>query len=170
MAINVTANPARLTWSSFRLVDSIPDSDEEAQVNPETSIPEMRIEHGRGQFRLASFTILVGLNQTNTMVVRTAEQTAELLEHEQGHYDLLIVGVRALAREMESLAAASTRDLGAQVQRVRDTHAARAEAIDAAYDRQTDHSRNGAEQTRWNGLIRAAMANPRAREISGMRL
>ncbi len=172
MSIRVVSNPTRIMWSHFREVDSIPGTSEEAQINPQMSpmnnVSPMRTANGR--FRLPNLTITVGLNMLETMVRRSATKTNELLQHEQGHYDLLILVCRVMARELESIEEASFQDLASRVQEVKSLHDARAESIDSEYDRQTDHHRNRPAQSRWDAAIAHAMRNPLASEVLGIAL
>ncbi len=167
MAIRVQALP-RIGWELFRPVASIPDTSEEAQINPELpSVPNLHPERTPGgRFRLPSFTFNVGVNRQNTMIVKTAD----LLKHEQGHYDLLVLVTRALARELESLEVESVAELGRQLTAARQTHDERAQALDAEYDKQTEHSRNRAAQARWDIAITAALADPRSTTIANLPL
>ena len=171
MAIRVQT-VGRITWGMFRAVQSIPGTTEEAQIGPELpAVPNLRPQRTpSGSFRLPSFTLTVGLNSTNTVVLRTANRTADLLKHEQGHYDLLVLVTRAFARDLEGLEAPSVEELGRLVEAAQQTHADRAQALDAAYDEQTDHSRNRTAQQRWDAAITAALANPSSQSISGMDL
>jgi hypothetical protein len=123
-----------------------------------------------GRFRLPSLTLTVGLNRHNTMVLQKAKKTDELLKHEQGHFDILVLVTRALARELESLEAESAPDLGDLLQDARDRHSARADTIDAAYDTETEHSRKKQAQAKWDIAIAAALRDPKASKISGMEL
>lgn len=172
MSITVRANPTRVSWSHFRPVGSIPDSSEEAQINPE--MPPLQNLHPQrtpnGRFRLPSTTLTVGLNGHNTIVVRTANKTAELLQHEQGHFDLLVLVTRALAKDLESIESASMDDLGRQVKDAVARHDARAQQIDAEYDKQTEHSRNRTEQSKWDTAIAQALRSPQATVVVGMPL
>jgi hypothetical protein len=175
MTITVRATPVNLSWDNFREVDSIPDADadgEVAQVNPEVSFPQnlRPQQQPGGVFRLPDFTVTVAPNALNTMVLNTANKTDDLLRHEQGHYNLLVLVARAMARELQAATGTSAQDLGNQVQRIRTTHMNRAQTIDSTYDTRTNHGRDSDEQTRWNNLITAAMANPNATEINGMTL
>jgi hypothetical protein len=166
MAVRVqTLGP--LAWNLFRPVGSIQGTDEEAQINPEISpVPNLHPQRTpAGKFKLPSFTISVTVNRQETMVIRTARQTPELLKHEQGHYDLLVLVARALAREYESLEADSVQDLGQLVATAQSTHDARAQAVDALYDKETDHSRNRSGQQRWDLAIAAALAAQSADKI-----
>ncbi len=161
MAIRVLSLP-RIGWELFRTVASIPDTPEQAQIAPELpALNGLRPERTpAGRFRLPSFTFHVGVNRNDTMVVRGADKTADLLKHEQGHYDLLVLVTRAFARELESLEAPSVAELGRLMGAARQTHDDRAQAVDAKYDSETDHSRDRAAQQRWDNAITAALAQP----------
>lgn len=172
MSITVRAIPTRISWDLFRPVNSIPGTSETAQINPQMS-PLHNLHPQRtpdGRFRFPSFTVTVGVNRQNTLVLRTANKTNELLQHEQGHYDLLILVCRAMARELDSLEAASVQDLGRQLQETKARHDARAQAIDAEYDRQTENSRNRPLQSKWDAAIAQAMRDPHASQVAGMPL
>jgi hypothetical protein len=171
MAIRVMAVP-RIGWEMFRPVPQIPGTTEEAQIAPELpALNGLRPERTPGgRFRLPSLTLNVGVNRQDTMVLRTANKTADLLKHEQGHYDLLVLVTRAFARELESLEAASVPELGRLLNQARETHDARAQVIDAEYDKQTEHSRNRAAQQRWDNAIRVALALPSASRIENLEL
>ena len=171
MAIRVLTLP-RVGWELFRPVGHIPDTPEEAQINPELpAVPNLRPERtAGGRFRLPAFTFNVGVNRHETMILRTANKTADLLKHEQGHYDLLVLVTRAWARELESLEADSVAELGRQLADSQQTHADRAQALDAEYDKQTDHSRDRAAQQRWDQAITTALANPSTDTILTLKL
>jgi len=171
VTIRVVTLP-RISWALFRPVASIPDTTEEAQIAPEfPAVNGLRPERTPGgRFRLPSFVMHVRVNRRDTMVVRTANKTADLLKHEQGHYDLLVLVTRAFARELESLEAASVAELGSLLGTARQSHDERAQAVDAKYDSETDHSRNRAAQLRWNSAIVAALAQPRCDTIANLPL
>jgi len=172
MAISVHVNPARLTWGLFRPVDSIPDDSEDAQIAPiATGLENFHPQRLRnGNFKIPDLTITVSLDRSNTLVLHTADKTPELLSHEQRHLDLLVLVTRALARELEPIEAMSVSELATQLQAVKDRHAANAEAIDKAYDTQTDHSRNRAAQARWDSAIAQAMGSDNATQVLTMAL
>jgi len=173
MAVNVVANPTTLRWSNFRVVESSPDlsADEVAQIHPEMSMPpNIQVVNTNGAFRLNSFTINVAPVAQDTIVLRTATQTPELLRHEQGHYDLLILVARAMARDLGAASASNPAALNQRVQTVQQTHNNNAQAIDAAYDTQTDHGRNAVQQSAWSQAITAALASPSAANVRGLAL
>jgi hypothetical protein len=166
MAIKVSVNPSRLTWAHFRTVASVPDPDELAQVNPEMApIQNVRPQSVGKRFRLPTLTLSVRINSHNTLVLKSASKTPELLQHEQGHLDLLVLVTRALARDLENLEADSVGELATLMEQAKSLHDERAQAIDAAYDEQTDHSRNRLKQTTWDRAIAQALRDPNAAKV-----
>ena len=61
-------------------------------------------------------------------------------------------------------------DLATQLEDAKAQHAERAQAMDAEYDRQTDHSRNRAAQVKWDAAIAQALRDPRATKVAGLPL
>jgi hypothetical protein len=168
VAIKVVARPARLTWRNFKAVAVIPDSDEEAQIAPETNLPaRLHPVKVKDKFRLPDLTITIVLKSSDTIVIRTADKTADLLEHEQGHFDLMILSARAMAADLENIEADSLAELQSAVSDVQSTHGERADAVDKEYDRQTDHSRNAAQQRRWRKLIDEALGKTGVTALDG---
>ena len=166
MPVKVSVNPTRLTWNHFRVVSSIPGASEEAQVNPEMSpIQNVHPQSDGKVFRLPSLTLFVKINSSNTLVLKTANKTKELLQHEQGHLDLLVLVTRALARDLESLEADSVGELATALEEAKSLHDERAQAIDAAYDDQTEHSRNSQKQATWDRAIAQALTDPKASKV-----
>jgi hypothetical protein len=173
MAITVVANPVTLSWSNFRVVDASPDlsNDEVAQIHPEMGFPSnVQTVPTNGIFKLNAFTITVAPVQQDTIILRSAAQTADLLKHEQGHYDLVVLVARAVARELGTAADPSSAGLVAKVQATRQTHMSRAQALDSAYDTQTDHGKNVPAQISWNMAITAALGNPGSTTVKSLQL
>ena len=173
MAVNVIANPINLSWRNFQVVDSSPDlsGDEVAQVHPEMRMPpNVQVASSNGVFRLNAFTITVAPVPQDTIVLRSATQTDDLLRHEQGHYDLLILVAKAMARDLGPATDSSARGLNTQVQTIQQTHNANAQAIDSAYDTQTKNGKDSLQQTSWNQAIAAALGNRATSTVRGLRL
>jgi len=169
--IDVQANPSRLEWSLFRLVDSIPGSSEDARIAAEMSFPRpLKVERAGDEYRLPSFTITVAPEPGRTMVRRSAPLSEYLLRHEQGHYDIVVLAARALARELDAMTAASAEELSRRAQDCVDKHTNRAKDLSEAYDRETDRSRDPTAQARWIERIAAALSDPRAVSLAGLPL
>ncbi|MFW5810229.1 MAG: hypothetical protein ACOCWY_01340 [Thermodesulfobacteriota bacterium] len=88
MAITVSPNPVNLQWINFRTVPNLPDEDAHADIS--FNVPNRPFRRVDGQFMIAE-TFQIGVSP-EAKVVEGASQTAELLSHEQGHYNLGIIG------------------------------------------------------------------------------
>jgi uncharacterized protein DUF922 len=168
--ISVVAEPPRLTWSDFQTVESLAGS-EDAHIGAEISFPRpLRMESVAGAYRLPAFTITVAPEPSRSLVRRSAKGSAELLRHEQGHYDLVLLAARALARELATLTTSSATELSQRTQDCVSEHTERAARLSQAYDRQTDHGRNTPAQARWSDRIGVARAAEAVDELDGMPL
>ncbi len=168
--ITVLADPRVLTWSMFRSVDSLPES-EDAHIAAEMSFPRpLRMESADGEYRLPAFTIIVAPEPARTMVRRSAERSATLLRHEQGHYDIVVLVARALGRALASISASSVSELSGRAEDCVTQHTNRAVRLSEAYDRQTAHGRGLSEQARWSERIAAALAAETVGTLQGMPL
>jgi hypothetical protein len=171
MRITVRADPERLTWSDFRRVDSVSGTSEHARIAAEMSFPQpLRIERAEGEYRLPQFTITVTPQPARTVARRSVALSLALLRHEQGHYDIVVLAARALARELEGMTAGSAQELTRRVEDYVSKHTDRAERLSEAYDRATDHSHDPAEQARWTERIDAALADGEATRLEGLPL
>ena len=169
--IVVQAAPERLSWSLFRPVDSIPGSSEDARIAAEMSFPRpIRIEKIEDIYRLPPFAIRVAPEPEQTMVRRSIRPSRELLRHEQGHFDLVVLAARALARDLDRLIAASANELSRRVEELVAEHTERAERLSERYDRETDHSHDAKAQAQWSEMIAAALDSPAVSKIAGMPL
>jgi hypothetical protein len=168
--ISVVAAPPRLRWSDFQTVDSLAGS-EDAHIAAEISFPRpLRMENIDDTYRLPAFTITVAPEPTRTLVRRSAKASVDLLRHEQGHYDLVLLAARALARELATLTASSALELSQRTQDSVAEHTERAARLSQAYDRQTDHGRNLVVQERWGKRIGGALGMEAVDALDGMPL
>jgi len=172
MAIKVVARPAQLSWSDFRSVDALPDgSGDEAQTA--TEMPAMdgiQVVFSSGKYSLPDLTLTVGLDRSQTMVIKTAQKTADLLKHEQGHFDITLLTVRALALELQRIKANSPNSLAQQLKTGMQKHQNFANAIEAKYDEETKNSKDKDAQDDWNKAIAGAMGSSDVLSLKGMSL
>ena len=155
MSIRVVANPIQIAWPQFQVVQSLPNT-EDAHTDINFNLQNGALRNVKGQFMLAD---RLTLTVTPILkVLKTANQTADLLAHEQGHYNIGILVGRAMARELDQLSASTAKDLAKAASDVFDLHRlTRMPAVQSDYDTDTKGSQNATEQTRWNGLIAAGL-------------
>ncbi len=107
MPITVIPTPASLGWTNFSPVRALSNG-EDAHIDPGYEVQNRPLRRVGGQFLLAeTFELRV---HPRARVLRTANQTADLLAHEQGHYDIGILAARALARDLATISAATPSD------------------------------------------------------------
>jgi hypothetical protein len=172
MSVTVAVSPTQLSWTDFAPIDSLPDgSGDEAQtattMPPLSGIQPVSVQ---GKFVLPDLTLKVGLDRTQTLVLRSAQQTPELLKHEQGHFDITVLTVRAMAKELEALKAGSPSTLGQQLTAILSKHQQRADMLEVKYDKETKGSRDQDAQKTWNQAIDAAMKGSGVSILQGMPL
>jgi hypothetical protein len=172
MTIRVMTKPTLLTWNDFRPVDVLPDgSGEEAQISSEMpAMQNIKPVENNGKYSLPDLELTVGLTRSETVVVKNARRTANLLKHEQGHFDITVLTIRVLAMELQRLNAASVASLAKQIEMLRQKHQRCADAIEEKYDVETNHSRNREVQNKWDRAIQGAMGAQNVTSLLGMLL
>jgi hypothetical protein len=177
--------PRALMWSSFRQVTSSPSPPHQAQSSSSyTMAGGWRVSTVEGAFRVTGLRITVSTNTAASWAVAAARSNADLLRHEQGHYDItglvardLAIGILDLSLDTDAVAAMagagnSTADhqryAQREFQRAIDDLGRQATLLlnrlqtdpitraDGVYDRQTQHGRDRAAQLRWDSLFSQA--------------
>lgn len=156
MAIHVRASPVVLSWSDFTPVVTLPGK-EEAHTKVGFTLENKNFVHKDGVYALADVTLTV---TPSVQVLKTANQTADLLSHEQGHYNIGILVGRAMARELEKLWDQDPKKLADAAGKVYDKHRLTLmKPVQDSYDGDADGSRNAAGQAKWDKLIADALGS-----------
>lgn len=168
MPITVTPTPVSLAWSNFSAVRALTNG-EDAHIDVGFDLQNKPLRKVGTHWMLAEDIELKVRPQAR--VLRTANQTADLLAHEQGHYDIGILVGRALAADLQALSEATPAALVKAATAAFDLHRlTRMGAIQKAYDDDTKHSQDTKEQARWAGLISAALAAAGATAVNNLTL
>jgi hypothetical protein len=167
MAITVRANPTTLTWANFTGVANLAGN-EDAHINIDFDIPSVPPRQVGSNWMLAeTFEIVV---RPVAKVKNSATQTADLLSHEQGHYNIGIAVGWAMASDLQSLSAPTRAALGQQLTTAFNLHrTTRMGAVQQQYDQDTNHSQNTPHQSRWDTAIRNELTN-RSGTLCGLSL
>lgn len=168
MPITILPNPITLAWSDFATVNAL-SNNEDAHIDPGYEIQNRPLRRVNNQFMFAeTFELRV---HPRARVLSTANQTTDLLAHEQGHYDIGILAARALAADLASLSAKTPAELSRLAHDSLTLHTrTRLGPIQHAYDHDTNHSQNTQEQQRWSQMIATAMARSVATSINNLPL
>ena len=101
-------------------------------------------------------------------VERTAQQTNELLAHEQLHYHVGVVCARALCCDLQGLTARSYSGLMHAYSKLNRLHLrTRAAVIQKAYDKQTNHGLIVDKQLEWEAAMAECLAQPSLTRLMG---
>jgi Bacterial protein of unknown function (DUF922) len=144
-----------VSWSDFIQKSSRPAGEtEDAQIHPEMGFSNFQLKAvGRG-VGIKDVDININL-VTNDCWVVTSQMTNGLLQHEQGHYDIIAISAREFYNVLLGLSAASTHALQTKVTELRTRFQQKATTVDKRYDTQTDHSRKTQQQQQWDKAIAA---------------
>jgi hypothetical protein len=163
-----------LTWSNFT---GTPDSSSPllAFTSASFSLPPVTVvkDPSSGKYVLNDNVVITitfnasrswkKMAQINAKKLRTP---AEILKHEQGHYDIvallardLFIDLMQLKRKTYSGQAAFNQDVAPILTKYNGTE----KKVTKKYDSktETDHGENGPGQTKWNGYFRTAFTTPR---------
>ena len=171
MTITAFRNPAVLTWSDYDLVGIVIDPQDGSSQDAVTSfhfelMPDLPAERHNGRFRLPR---TMSISTTPSAIARIGgPRTADLLAHEQLHYDVGFAIARQLARELNVIDNATEPGLRGTLDSLIQLHFhTRARLIQRRYDLETHHGQNVYFQSIWSQNMRACLAHPHASHILG---
>jgi len=168
MPITIVPHPVTLSWSDFTPVDAL-SHHEDAHIDPGFELQNRPLRRVNNQFMLAENIEL--RVSPRARVLKRANQTADLLAHEQGHYDIGILAARALAADLASLSAKSPSELSRLANDAFTLHTrTRLGPIQHDYDQDSNHSQNTTGQQQWSQMISTAMSNASATSINNLPL
>jgi hypothetical protein len=156
--LQISGWPRSITWDEFNELSARPPGEtEDAQIHSEVDQPSrVSVVREGGIYRVTSLTVtLRTVNEDNWVV--TSHKSADLLSHEQGHYDITGLMGRDMGNEIVAVRARSRQDLQTKVTQIIEKYRRRAKALSERYDTETDHSGNRQAQKRWDDAIQSAM-------------
>ena len=150
-----------LSWSDFTTVPSRPHGvEEDAQIHSEIRPGKFTLARKGRSVTITDVDIEIALVSTDCWVLSSQANNADLLRHEQGHYDIIALNARELYKTLVGLSAASVHALQTQASKLQATIQRKVTSVDARYDTRTDHSRNTTIQQTWNRRIAAEKQKP----------
>jgi len=153
--------PSKVTWAQFKKVDSTPvGHTTNAHIEAEYRNPPGKIfqvaKVGR-HFKLTNVHLVLRVIPAETWVLK-GKPTKALLNHEQGHWDILGLIAREYHKEIKKLRASSVKQLKARFKKLEARMQEKADKINSGtggYDTDTDHGKKKAQQKKWDALIAA---------------
>lgn len=159
--MSLTGFDHRVRWDEFTSRSSRPTGiDEDAQIKTRTVSGGFQSHQPRGEeCRIISASIGLSVDPGLTWVVE-GHQSDDLLNHEQGHYDITALGTRELYNRVLQITAPRCPDINGLVLQLQTQIQIQIDAADDRYDLRTDHGINATIQQNWDTQIRAAKQNP----------
>jgi hypothetical protein len=149
-----------ISWSQFKKLSARPvGQNEDAQIHSEISFSNFKLAKKGSAITITDVDINIQLVPVDCWVVAD-QMSADLLKHEQGHYDILALNAREIQKELLKVTAASTQKLQAKVNDLQTKASQRVKTMDDRYDSATDHSRKKDIQQIWDRKIDTAKKNP----------
>ncbi len=154
----ITGFNHNVRWSEFREVNQRPANETEDAYIAVTFSYNYRTQTSRQNCRVTSVTTRISVNRNAAWVLRS-QKSAQLLRHEQGHYDITALGAREVHRRISALSAAQCSSIGTDAQNIRNEVQQTINQKNLRYDNQTSHGTNATAQQRWETSIRRARQN-----------
>jgi hypothetical protein len=150
--------PRAIKWSEFEEIAERPaDEEENARIHAVAELSEkVDVCREDGKLRLAGFTVNLKVLKEDSWVV-TGKQSGELLNHEQGHYDLAGLKAKELMNKLAALRADDLEELQELVNQALEDSRVSSQELSDLYDDDTDHGRKPDRQAKWDEAIRQAI-------------
>lgn len=153
----------QLTWSDFK-ANPPKETDYAALTFPFLSYDRIGWDIKDGAFILkADFLVKITMKKDKSWVVQS-EKSADLLSHEQGHYDMTVIGGKILLKKYNALTSKRFASKNALENELRSIYQDVSNAVganDEAYDDETDHGLIAEKQKEWKALIARGMRSGR---------
>jgi hypothetical protein len=121
---------------------------------------QFRFVRDRSGWRLNDVHLAVVIHSNRTWVVG-GQETPELLNHEQGHWDITGLIAREALQAYGRLRARMPKELTEQLRHIQTRLQNKATRINRKYDSETNHGSNLDAQQKWDVLLTACIANTR---------
>ena len=102
-----------------------------------------------------NFNVVISMPRTQSWYV-AGKNTAALLKHEQGHYDITALGAREINRRAVAVRAESAQEVYDAISAIMSEVQQKINDVNIRYDDRTDHSNIVAAQSSWEHAINAA--------------
>ena len=170
MASQLLNRVYRVSWNDFHAPPP-PNAKRAAHIETEAKL-SYKYKNGSGGVQLAdAVTVTIQVIRSKSwakkQLIRTwsRQAQAELLRHEQGHYEITALSGRDMFIDLMTLKGRSFPDqaaLEAEIGRIARLYAP--QAVHTKYDspQETDHGHKATPQNAWNGYIHTAFGTPRS--------
>jgi hypothetical protein len=155
--------PSDLSWSQFDKIDRRPPGvKEDAQTATNATGGEgISVEHDSKGFRLGQFTVTLSFDSSQSWLL-TGKASADLLRHEQVHWDIAGLNAHELARALKAIRVPKRGGLRLAIDSTMARLKLKAQAQQLWYDDESKHGLDPAGQKKWQDQVATAIANDNA--------
>jgi Bacterial protein of unknown function (DUF922) len=152
--------PSDLSWSQFDEIPRRPPGvKEDAQTATNaTAGDEIHVEHDRKGFHLGDFTVKLALDSGKSWLLK-GKASAELIRHEQVHWDIAGLNAHELARALKAIRTSKRGGLRLAIDSAMSRLGLKAQAQQLWYDDESKHGLDPAGQKKWQDLVAQAIAD-----------
>jgi hypothetical protein len=142
-------NDRPLTWEDFK-----GEPDKESPYYALTYSGISLSSHYEGE---ALFVKVICTFSPNQSWVKKGKETADLLLHEQMHFNITEIHARKIRQAISKLDKTTPKKIIKKVDELFNLYFKESKEMQSKYDRETDHSVNTNEQIKWNKLIKTEL-------------
>jgi hypothetical protein len=157
-ADDVDGWPSDLKWSQFDEIPRRPRGvNEDAQTGTSaTAGDDITVEHDRRGFKLGQFKVQLSFDSGKSWLL-TGKADADLLRHEQVHWDIAGLNAHELARALKAIRVPSRGALRNAIDSAVSRLGLKAQAQQLWYDDESKHGLNPTGQKKWQALVQKAI-------------
>jgi hypothetical protein len=159
-----------LTWNDYQEKDTCPVSPYHAAFTkadwPHSTWQSTKNNNGKFVVVQKTFTVTVKMDTVKSWVMKD-EKTDDLLNHEQGHYNISALGARDFLNGVLNLEADTDAKLATAFANLKKSVQSLIDTINKMYDEDpncgTSHGKLKDKQNQWDMRIKSLMNNPKGK-------
>lgn len=152
--INGSTKYRLLTWDDF---SGKPDKDSPFQANTSWGINYgfKGVDFAGDTVRFKNLAVTLKFDETKSWV-KEGKQIPYLLKHEQGHFDIALICHKEIIKAINNTVFFKA-DFKEKLRTIFTDTIKKYRLMQVQYDEETDHSKNEANQQKWNAIIAKAL-------------
>lgn len=142
-----------LHWSEFQIVDQCPPGGvKEAEVVVVTTINWQTATQQHGDCQVVGVNASINVDHSRSWVLK-GKKGIYLRHHEQGHYDIVAIGMREMHNKVLALIKTRCEDINHEARRIQQETQQIISSTRQRYGNQTVHGSNRVVQQAWESQI-----------------
>lgn len=152
--------PRKVRWNEFRALEKPPDGEEgDAYLESRFGTPPGKkypFKKSKSGWRMDGVEFVISIEGSKSWAVKS-KRNKDLLNHEQGHFDITGLVGREAYKAIKTLRARTQDALREGLGKFNRQMQKKVDRLHERYDKETDHSNNSKKQDTWDKLIKSAI-------------